>query len=524
MGDVMFFGGIILMVVSLVFLIVRYKNVLSNKMVNAINYKKELQLIIAGIIAFGLSMMIFFIGIPLKWLTPMDAGEWVLNVIGSLFSGVSFMTFVSAFILHYYRKDMPKKLDHYIYIIMIASFVLIFAFIWILSEGYARHMTYPLYNGLSFTDGIKFTTALPGGGSPNIAWYALMILSGAVLVYFICDHLMYKEYGKHGLLESTFLVAFPAGIIGARIGYVIGNWNLEFAHRDFYHVFAIWEGGLTIVSGAVVGIIVGVLWFKWRHKDMSVGKVVNIVVPSILIAQGVGRWGNFFNLEVHGEPVSMSLFSWLPSMIVNNMQYSSAAPSLVGTDMIYAPLFIIEALVNFAGYFVLYFGVTRGLKKYVRGGDLAFGYIAWYGMTRVIMEPLRYGSFNMGDDGAWSWIWSIIYVALGIVLVVGNHVLWHFIDKKKNRLPEIDTQKAELHKRNSIIAIGVIGVVSLVLLVVGLVLFFTNTIPEGYSKIALVPHNIGLIMWIVGASLLTTFAIPVISLLEARKILNVKNA
>lgn len=525
MGDVLFFGGLVLMIASLVFTIVRLRGIVGKKLVEReIDYKKEIQLLAYGVDAFALSMMIFFIGIPLKWQTPMEVGEWVCVIVGSFFTGLLISSFINTFVLHYYKKDLPKKLDHYLYMVMILSLPVCLAFIWILTEGFAAHMTYPLYNGLSFTNGLHFTTAL--SGSPNIAWYALCILGGAILVYFICDHFMYQEFGKHGLLESTFLIAFPAGIIGARIGYVVGQWNVEFANRDFYHVFAIWEGGLTIVWGAVIGIIVGVLWFHYRHKDIPIGKVVNIVVPSILIAQAVGRWGNFFNLEVHGEAVSMEMFNWLPSIIKNNLQYSSApnAPSLVGTDLVYAPLFLIEAIVNVAGYFFLFFGVTKGLKKYVRGGDAAFGYVAWYGATRTFMEPLRYGAFNMGEDGAWSWIWSIAYVAIGIVLIVGNHILWHFVDKHKNKLPEVDENKAKGYMKNSLIGGSILLVSSLVLIVVGLVLFTSNTIPEGVSKIALVPHNIGLIMWIIGLALITSVSIPVIYFLEGRKKLQQINA
>ena len=525
MGDVLFFGGIILLVAALAFIIFRLRKVLSKKIVETeIDYKKELMFIGGGVIGFALSTLIFFIGIPLKWQTPMEVGEWLCVIFGSLFMGLFIALFISTFVLHYYKKDLPKKLDHYLYPTMIASFPIIFAFIWVLTEGFAAHMTYPLINGISFNNGIHFTTAL--SGSPNIAWYALFILGGAILVYFICDHFMYKEFGKHGLLESTFLIAFPAGIIGARIGYVIGNWNIEFANRDFYHVFAIWEGGLTIVSGAVIGIIAGVAWFMYRHKDIPIGKVVNIVVPTILIAQAVGRWGNFFNLEVHGEAVLADTFAWLPSIIRNNLQFSSApnAPSLEGTGMIYAPLFLIEAIVNFAGYIILYFGVTKGLKKYVRGGDAAFGYVAWYGLTRTFMEPLRYGAFNMGDDGAWSWIWSIIYVAVGIILIVGNHLLWYFVDKKKGKNPQIDENKAKGYVKHSLIGGGIVLGVSLVLIIVGLVLFATNVIPEGSSVIALVPHNIGLIMWIIGLALLTSISIPVVYFIQGRKILKAANA
>lgn len=515
MGDVLFFGGLILMIVSLVYLVIRIKKIVSNKIEGTIDYKKELITLTIINVAFAVSTLLFFIGIPLKWQTPMLGGEWALVFFGSLFAGLFASITFTCFYLHYFKKDLPKQIDHRIYQLMFLSAVLLVPFVWMLTEGFAAHMTYPLANGLIFN---PFGLAYPLKNNPNIAWYALFILGGAVIVYFVCDHFMYKEYGKHGILESTFFIALPAGIIGARIGYVIGNWNLEFAARvangQWWAPFAIWEGGLTIVSGAVIGIIVGVLWFMWRNKGKGykIGTVVNIVVPAILIAQGVGRWGNFFNLEVHGEAVDASYFAWLPSIIKNNMVYSSAsgAPDLTGTGLIYAPLFLIESIVNFAGYFILFFGCTKGLKKYIRGGDVGFGYLIWYGLTRVFMEPLRYGAFNMGTDGAWSWIWSIVYASIGIAAIVGNHLLWYFVDKKKNRLPVLDENKAKSYMKNSLIAGAIILTICLISTIVGFVLFFNNTIPEGSSLIALVPHNIGLIMWILGLSLLVTLALPIL--------------
>ena len=107
-------------------------------------------------------------------------------------------------------------------------FMMIFFFIF--TDGYAAYWTYPLVNGINFDSGF---VSPDSSVSPNIAWYALCILGGALFVYFLCDHKMYIQYGKHGLFESTFLVAFPAGILGARLFYVIGNWNLEFANQPF---------------------------------------------------------------------------------------------------------------------------------------------------------------------------------------------------------------------------------------------------------------------------------------------------
>ena len=153
-------------------------------------------------------------------------------------------------------------------------------------------------------------------------------------------------------------------------------------------MFAIWEGGLTILGGAITGIVVGVAWFLWRNKGYNIWLAIDIIVPTILVAQAVGRWGNFFNCEVHGIAMSSEYWKWLPKFILFNSQYSSVS-GFAEAGQIYVPLFFIEFVANLLGYFVLahLFGVK--LRKYTQLGDLAFGYVMWYGMTRVLMEPLR---------------------------------------------------------------------------------------------------------------------------------------
>ena len=247
-----------------------------------------------------------------QWLNAnADANHTIQLIFDALLFSGALLVAINSFIVHYYGRNIPKKLDRGLFCSIIACSItsLVFFFVW--TNGLAPYLTYPLVNGLSFSHG--FVTP-ESGYSPNLAFYALCILTGAVIVYFVCDHYMYKRYGKHGTLESTFIIAFPAGIIGARLWYVIGNWNQEFAGQPFWHVFAIWEGGLTILGGAIMGIVVGVAWYMWRNKNMSIWYAVDMIVPTILIAQAVGRWGNFFNCEVHGLEVSGEYFKWLPEM------------------------------------------------------------------------------------------------------------------------------------------------------------------------------------------------------------------
>ena len=273
---------------------------------------------------------------------------------------------------------------------------------------------------------------------------------------------------------------------------------------------AIWEGGLTILGGAIMGIVVGVLFFLWRNKNLSIWFAVDAIVPTILIAQAVGRWGNFFNCEVHGEIVNLSNFRWLPEIVWRNAQYSSAAPTdLRGTEQIYLPLFFIECLTNLFGYFLIAHVFGKALGKYHEPGDLCFGYVIWYGLTRVILEPLRYGDFKMGENGYWSWVWSMIFVFAGTLLIVINHIVRLIIKKKKNTF-EVKPYDTKL----GIISTLIIVIVGGALLTTGLIMMTSNKFEE------VVEYNLfngGLIILVLGASTLLTLGISLPILFESFK-------
>lgn len=461
------------------------------KLVPTIAFKKLLTRLMILVGGTSIMMVTMFCSIYLWAKISPKPHEMVCTIIGGLLFSVTALICLYSFILHYYVKPTNKeiKLDKILFIILMVLFPLMFVFIFLLSEGFANYLVYPLPNGINFTQG--FVT--PTKGSANITFYALCILSGAVYVYLLCDHKFYIQYGKHGVLESTFFVAFPAGIIGARIFYVIGQFSSEFLPRfqdgEWWSIFAIWEGGLTILGGAITGIAVGVAWFMWRNKGYNIFYCIDIIVPTILIAQAVGRWGNYFNCEVHGVLTDVEYWKWLPTVIWKNMTYSSVN-GFAPTGKMYVPLFLIEGIVNFLGYFVLAHLFGHPLRKYTEYGDLAFGYIIWYGLTRVFMEPLRDTAFNMGADGYWSWVWSMMFVLVGSLAIAGNHLIRYLINKKE----------ALYSKKLYLISVIAFGVVGLILLITGAILMTTNPF---VLSIAFNGFNIGLILLVLGVATLS---------------------
>ena len=343
-----------------------------------------------------------------------NGGGIALSIIGSLLFFVSLSLFLLAFVLHFYKFKPADFYSKKSFIVVVVTLITTIITLFMMLDGlvYLDVITFPLMNKIYFN-------RETGQG---IAFYALFILAGALLSYFISDHEMYKKYKRHGLLENVFYIAFPAGIVGARIWYVIGDWH-RFA-ADPIKMFYIWEGGLAIMGGALLGIIAGVLYVKFKRKEISLLFAVDMIVPTIILAQAIGRWGNFFNQEVYGASLTnMNAFFFLPEFIKANM--------FIGGSF-RVPLFFIESMSNILGFFVIRYGVGEALKRYKQPLDMAFSYAIWYGLTRVILEPLRDPSFNMGTGGEWSYIWGYVFAAVGVLAIVVNHVVRFYINKKKS--------------------------------------------------------------------------------------------
>ena len=483
---VLFIVSAVLAVFSLGFGIYLAVQFIKNR-IPPVPFNKLIKRIFIVIGVFTLSFATMMISIYLWGKLSPQPYELTAAIVGGLLVGFLGSVSLFSFIFHYWgggeEKGISKDFDKWMFKALMAAFPLFLISIFFLTDGFARFVHYPLPNGISFTQGIV-TPA--DSGQPNLAFYAICILSGAIYVYFLCDHKFYLEYGKHGILESTFLVAFPAGILGARLFYVIGNYQLEFASEPWYKVFAIWEGGLTILGGAFMGIVVGVAWFLWRNKGYNIWLAVDIIVPTILIAQAVGRWGNFFNIEVYGKLSPASNWWWLPKFIVENYKFNNSGV-LIPDNMIHVPLFFIECLTNLLGYFVIAHVFGKALRKYTQLGDLGFGYIIWYGLTRLFMEPLRDEAFNMGNNGYWSWIWSLAFVIGGSLAIGINHLVRYLLNKK------------DVNKLAKIIETAVVGVVALTLIIIGSVMMSSS---EFAKELVLNKFNWGLIVLALGISVL----------------------
>lgn len=429
--------GLLLFVGGLAYLIYFERDFTKDRL--KLSFNKKDWLIYGGSIA-ALSIGLMLCGLSLFLFNPSWGDEsrgnyLALFMVGLLFFGVFASTLCSGFIFHYYKPKMDDNAKRIFTYFLFGSIPLVVISFLVFMEGIAPFQEYPLVSGFAVgSNGFYWTSAKNRAvsGDFHIAFYGIIILLGVCVSYWVCDHKFYQKFHKHGILDSLVLWAFPAGIIGARIWYVVGNWDREFANGAS-NPFAIWDGGLTILGGAFAGIVVGFLFMKIRRKYVDPRWAIDICLPSILLAQVIGRWGNFFNNEVYGSTVLLSNgWNWLPTWIANQMHYDGYNLAFLAPGEINVPLFLIEGMLNLAGYFLIVYGLGKGLKKWLVPGDVGAAYFVWYGTVRIIMEPMRNSAFNMGADNSWSIANSLVYILLGLAISCIFHVHDYCV-KNKNK-------------------------------------------------------------------------------------------
>lgn len=240
-------------------------------------------------------------------------------------------------------------------------------------------------------------------GSITITWYALFILTGAMLAYFLSIRTLKKWGYETAMFEDFFIWMLPIGIVGARIYYVLFEWEMYVS--DPIRILYIWEGGLAIHGGLIAAIGFG-LWY-FRNKAIDGLRVMDAIFPNILIAQAIGRWGNFINQEAYGRIVSEAYFDSFPSFIKDQMLISNAYRE---------PTFLYESLLNLLGWVLIRFVYKRFGRR--KRGDLAFAYLAWYGVVRLWIESMRTDALMVGSLKMAQLV-SLLGIVVGVLGILG---------------------------------------------------------------------------------------------------------
>ena len=368
---------------------------------------------IALVAGIGVGTVLSNFGLVKLGNMPITLGEHFLMLFGSYFFGSGVSLLVSSFTLYYYRPDMDEKQRKVARILMFSAIPFVVVGLWMFTDAFAPYLYYPLVNCISFTKGIVNDTEVDAGFA--IKFYGIVIVAGAAICYFISDHYFYKKFEKHGILDTCLVVAFPMGIIGARLWYCL-------VLEPGTNIFAIRQGGLAVQGGALLGIAAGVAFMLIFRRYVNIRWAMDIIIPTILIAQTLGRWGNFFNQEVYGAVADPSTYWWLPKAVQLNMFIDGEFR---------VPLFFIEGCMNLCGYFLIRFAVGKGLRKWLALGDISMCYLIWYGIVRIILEPLRDNEFGYTK----SRITAIVFVAIGVLGIIGFHI-YDLIRKKKGLPPK----------------------------------------------------------------------------------------
>ena len=225
-------------------------------------------------------------------------------------------------------------------------------------------------------------------GPVTIHIYALCILMGIVLAVWITTTRWKKLGGNFDQVLDITLVSVPAGIIGARLYHIITTPERFFGpDGDWAEMFRIWNGGLGIWGGVLFGALAAWAWCRHKHYPMAL--LADAIAPGLLVAQAVGRLGNWFNQELYGAPTTLPWglkLNMEGTAIGHSEQCYDGATCPSGT--LFHPTFLYEMIWNLIGAAIIVYIGSKAMKK-LKAGSLFAVYIMWYTLGRTWIESLR---------------------------------------------------------------------------------------------------------------------------------------
>ncbi len=237
----------------------------------------------------------------------------------------------------------------------------------------------------------------------NIYYYSLCILTGVIIAYFLIQ----RESKKHGInkivVSDIVFYTLLIGILGARVYYIL--FNLDYYVSNPSEIIKIYNGGLAIHGGILFGLVF--CYYYTKRKNVNFFKFLDICAPALILAQAIGRWGNFFNSEAHGGITTLSKLQDLhiPNFIINGMYIDGNY---------YYPTFFFESIWCVLGFIIIML-IRR--RKNIKVGVQISIYFIWYGIGRFIIEQFRTDSLMLFNFKM-AQIVSIIGIIIGIIILI----------------------------------------------------------------------------------------------------------
>ena len=270
-----------------------------------------------------------------------------------------------------------------------------------------------------FNDPISVSSVLADidilGHTFTIHWYGAIIAFGFLLAVLFGGRMAYKWKMSIDKMLDVLIYGTIFGIIGARLYYCIFKWDL---YKDNpIDIIKIWEGGLAIYGGIIGGIIAAYIVCKVRK--MNFWNLLDIAAMSLLIGQGIGRWGNFANQEAFGTNTDLPWGMWsakVASYISGHMDEFEQNGITMNPSLPVHPTFLYESVSCILGFFVLYI-ITRKFRKF--SGQIFLSYGVWYGIERAVVEGFRTDSLYItGTTLRVSQVLSAVLAVVSLVVLI----------------------------------------------------------------------------------------------------------
>jgi phosphatidylglycerol:prolipoprotein diacylglycerol transferase len=264
-------------------------------------------------------------------------------------------------------------------------------------------------------------------GPVPVRLYGIIIVTAALIGGFVATREARRLGENTERIWDALIFIVIAGIIGARLYHVLSTpagctENVPFCGWPWYRdhpldaVIGITQGGLGIFGAIVGGLIVVLIYV--RHYKLSLARYLDIAAPALLIAQAIGRWGNFFNQELYGPPTTLP---WGLAIDAQHRYGEFADLTRYPLDTtFFHPVFLYESVINTLGFIVLVLLARKWKAK--REGDLILIYMMWYGTNRIIVESLRPDAWTLAGGLPTAQLISIGLVVIGAGVLIVRHV------------------------------------------------------------------------------------------------------